>query len=155
MWKIGRMKQKKCANCIFWGLGFNNIFKKRLTNILISAVNYPWELEREYDKAVWAADIRWKCSEKDILLIEHIFTEQGELKPSSVSLIICGHQKDYVTSFVLSFTRLTMKWLYTFTFSERHLYRSDGWRSLSQSVLIRLWWIIAAEIILISVSKNG
>ena len=125
------MKQKKCANCIILGLGFNNIFKKRLTNILISAVNYPWELEREYDKAVWAADIRWKSSEKDIFLIEHILTEQGELKPASVSLIICGHQKDYVTSFVLSFHEAYNEMtLYFYFFRE---------------TLVQKWWMVVIE----------
>ena len=64
--------------------------------------------------------------------IEHIFKEQRGLKPSSsVSLIICGHQKDYVTSFVLSFHEAYNEMtLYFYFFRE---------------TLVQKWWMAVIE----------
>ena len=49
-----------------------------MTNIFISTANYLWELEREYDRAVWVAQMLMFGEKKNYIVIEHIFLKNKE-----------------------------------------------------------------------------
>ena len=48
-----------------------------MTNIFISTANYLWELEREYDRAVWVAQMLM-FGEKHYIVIEHILKNKED-----------------------------------------------------------------------------